>query len=387
MTKKGGTGGLVKAGDTPFLRGLEAQRIVGPTETTDAPTFANPATPEFENRQLSLFQSFLCNTGDERDPLSNAIELWDSVPRYSISRQAMTKARINGRFLEKHEASFQHRGRSYKAVIAPARVTDHDGQQRDYYPSANEELVEHALRKLATEQQGGYFDRPNYRSGVVFSLYELRNELKKRGHSRSYQQIVEALDILSGCIIDIIPQGGGEAVGLGRAAYLPSLVVVSRSRLASDPKAKWAVQFHPLVTGSIDRLTYRQFNYKLMMSHKTQLARWLHQQLVLKYTFASLSTSFEMRYSTVRRDSGLLEGYGRQRDGVEALAEAFTELRENTDDHGNRVLASFERKNVTGLRGKLEDVVFTLWPSAEFVRDAKAGSKRLSLAADNGKTR
>ena len=40
----------------------------------------------FENRQLSLFQGFLANTGDERDALSNAIDLWDRSPRYSIPR-------------------------------------------------------------------------------------------------------------------------------------------------------------------------------------------------------------------------------------------------------------------------------------------------------------
>ena len=37
----------------------------------------------------------------------------------------------------------------------------------------------------------------------------------------------------------------------------------------------WAVQFHPLVTGSIDKVTYRQFNYDALMKHTSQLARWL----------------------------------------------------------------------------------------------------------------
>jgi hypothetical protein len=42
-----------------------------------------------------------------------------------------------------------------------------------------------ALRKLAIEQQAGYFDKPHFRSGVVFSLPALREELKKHGHARS----------------------------------------------------------------------------------------------------------------------------------------------------------------------------------------------------------
>jgi hypothetical protein len=52
-----------------------------------------PPTSAFENVQLNLFQSFLCNTEDERDQLSNTIYLWDSIPRYSVSRLAMTKLR------------------------------------------------------------------------------------------------------------------------------------------------------------------------------------------------------------------------------------------------------------------------------------------------------
>jgi len=368
-------GGLTRAGDTAFLQGFNQEVVIAPKETKDAPKFATPAKPEFENQQLSLFQTFLCNTNEEQGQLSNAVDLWDSVPRYSISRQAMTKARIQGRFLEKHTTTFHHRGRAYTRVISPARITDHDGQERDYYPSGTEELVEHALRKLAIEQQAGYFDRPNYRSGVIFTLYQLREEMKKRGHARSYQQLVESLNILSHSVIDIIPEGSGEAVIT--SACLSSLAAVSRAQLASDPKAKWAVQFHPLVTGSIDKVTYRQFNYHLMMSHSTQLARWLHQQLVLKYTFANLQAPFEMRYSTVRRDSGLLEGYARERDGIDALEAAFDELKTGS------VIMGVDRKDIVGQRKKLLDVVFIIRPSIDFVREAKAANRRLTVATQN----
>src|SRR5262249_24882458 len=151
--------------------------------------------------------------------------------------------------LKKHTATFQYKGRTYTRVISPARITDHREQERDYYPSAGEELVEHALRKLAVEQQVGFFDKPNYRSGVVFTLYQLREEMKKRGHTRSYQQLVESLNILSHSIIDIIPDGAGESII--SSACLPTVVAVSRAQLATDPKSKWAVQFHPLVTSSI----------------------------------------------------------------------------------------------------------------------------------------
>jgi hypothetical protein len=86
-------------------------------------------------------------------------------------------------------------------------------------------------------------------------------------------------------------------------------------------------------------------------------------------------TPFEMRHSTIKRDSGLLEGYARTRDAIEALDQAFTELK------AADVVVDFKRTDITGPRGKLLDVAFTLTPSFEFIRDTKAGSKRLNLAA------
>jgi hypothetical protein len=109
-----------------------------------------------------------------------------------------------------------------------------------------------------------------------------------------------------------------------------------------------------------------------MMSHTTQLARWLHKQLALKYTFASLMNSFETRYSTIKRDSGLLDNYTRERDAIEALQQAFTELKKH------QVLLNVARKNVVGPRGKLLDVIFSLTPSPKFIYDMKASNKRIN---------
>jgi hypothetical protein len=140
-------------------------------------------------------------------------------------------------------------------------LEDADGIFRDYFAGATEELVEEALRKLATQKQVGYFDKPNYRSGVLFSLYELRQELKERGHARSLQECVHALNVMAHSSLTIKPHTEGEAQIT--ASCLPSLVAVSRAKLRTDPKSKWQVQFHPLVTASIDRLDYRQHNYQL----------------------------------------------------------------------------------------------------------------------------
>ncbi|MBS1984059.1 MAG: hypothetical protein JST16_07785 [Bdellovibrionales bacterium] len=345
---------------------------VTPHETPNAQPPAKPT--EFANAQLNLFQQVLCNTEEERERFSNAIDLWDSVPRYSVSRQAQAKARENGKFLDNYTTVFQHRDRAYTVTVSPARVIDLDGNQRDYYPSTTEELIEEALRKLAIDQFAGFFDKSTFRSGVVFTIYQLREELKKHGHTRSYQEIVLALNILSKSVIEIRENtGNGELLAV--SPYLPALVAVSRNRLKDDPIAKWAVQFHPFVTDSIDKVTYRQFNYALLMSHDSKLTRWLHKYVVLKCTGADLLKPFSIRYTTIKRDSCLLNEYTRERAAIDAVKNAFEDIKKKG------ILHDFERKNITGVRKKLLDVIFTIWPSFDFVKEVKAANKRQSDGA------
>ncbi|MDD5273299.1 MAG: hypothetical protein PHU14_11320, partial [Methylovulum sp.] len=281
-----------------------------------------PSSNAFKSDQLDLFQTFLCNTTNEKDKLSNTIELWDSIPKFSISQQAMNLLRTKEGLLPRLEKTFVYREKEYKIRVTPAIIDSDNNIEKAYYPSANEELVEDALRKIASEQQRGFFDKPEFKSGVVFSLHLLRSELKKRGHSRSYYEIVKSLNILSGSHIEImLPDGKGFA----KTNYLPSLAAVSKQQLKDDPKAKWVAHFHPLVTQSIDSLSFRQFNYHQMMSHSTQLARWVHKKLSHNYTNASYTIPYQIWLSTIRRDSGLLE-YKRTNDAVRKFEDALLEL-------------------------------------------------------------
>jgi len=340
-----------------------------------------PKEADFQGQQLDLFRSFLCNSENERARLSNTFDLWDSVPRYAVSRQQMEKIRKAKGFLDLRQVEFHYRGATLKTIIQAARVLDEKtGTSKDYYPSASEELIEDALRKIAADQQNAFFDKPNFRSGVVFTLYMLRDELKKRGHTRSYQEIVLSLQILARSTIEIRTMDGKGGEGFAVSSYFSALSAVSKGSLAEDPNAKWIVQFHPLVTQEIDALTYRQFNYAQMMNHKTQLARWLHKQLSLKFTFASLITPFEIRYSTIRRDSALLDGYSRARKAIEALDAALDELMTA------RVLSKLNKNPVLGLRGKIEDVIYILFASSDFSHDMKASNKRKQLAEDQQTT-
>jgi hypothetical protein len=101
----------------------------------------------------------------------------------------------------------------------------------------------------------------------------------------------------------LLPEDKGFAI----TSFLPSLATVSRARWQEDPDSRWVAHFHPLVTQSIDTISYRQYNYHLMMSHSTQLARWLHKILSHSYVNASYTVPYRTSLSSIRRDSGLLD--------------------------------------------------------------------------------
>jgi hypothetical protein len=330
-------------------------------------TSRQPSAAAFKNLQIDLFQTFLCNTDEERERLSNTIELWDSIPKYSVSQKEMNKRRSPEGNLPPLSVMFEYKGQTYYALIEPARIVVRDSAV-DYYPGANEELVEDALRKIATRRGRGFFDKPLMQSGVAFSLHELRTELADMGHTRSYQQIIRSLGILQRSRIEIrLPNGSSFVV----SHYLPLLAAVSRKQIEKDPDAKWVVQFHPLVAQSIDRLAFRQFSYASMMSLPTQLARWIHKQLSVKFTFAGMAANpFEMRYSTVKRDSAMLNN-SRERDNVRDVDEAFAQLIECG------VLRDVQKQPVTVARGQVVDAIYRLFPTIKFVGEMKAANKRI----------
>ena len=322
----------------------------------------------FASKQMNLFQNFLANA-DASEGLSNAIDLWDMIPRYSVSKLRMASLRTEDGFLDPIEIPFVYRGRPLAAIIHPARIKIKDGGALSFFPGAREELVELALRKISSEQAAGFFDSQGYRSGVRFTLSQLRKELAARGHELRSDEIIQSLDILSLSAIEIVGSDGSDQA-FARSTYLPSLAGVRRQQYEAKSAVKWVAHFHPLVTQSIDHLTYRQFNYHRLMRCRTQLARWLINQLVLKYTQASPMTPFEMRYSTIKRDSALLDGYCLERLAIGFLDRVWEELRELG------TIVAIQRTEHRGARAKLLDVCYKISPSREFVAEQKAANRR-----------
>jgi len=142
--------------------------------------------------QLTLWQTFL--PGDPKtEDYSNTVELYDAVPKYFASKKRMAEQRQDGRFLNSLKQPFRHKGKDYVVKITPARIEEKDGSEKEYYPSWREELVEEALKKVACDQLNGVY--LNGVAGVQFTLYELRKELKCRGHDMHLDDLLKSLMI------------------------------------------------------------------------------------------------------------------------------------------------------------------------------------------------
>ena len=152
--------------------------------------------------QLTLFQTFFSEKNPSEDATtaesySNTIELYDAIPKY------IAHPRVHGAKLER---DFVHRGTAYTVQIWPAHFEARDRSEKKCYPSYREELVEEALRKLACDRLNGiYLDDE---AGVRFTLYELKKELRSRGHDINLQSLIESLNICNRVVLSVCHADG-----------------------------------------------------------------------------------------------------------------------------------------------------------------------------------
>ena len=125
-------------------------------------------------RQLEFFEI----TDSNNQEYSNTIELYDQMPKYFFGGVEREKGK-NVDALPILQREFKHKHKNYKLEISPAALLNKEGKTIHYYPSQREELVEDALRKLVANKRGIYLDDD---VAVKFTLYELQQELKSRGH-------------------------------------------------------------------------------------------------------------------------------------------------------------------------------------------------------------
>ena len=241
-------------------------------------------------QQLNLFKLI----GEEKADYSQTIELYEVLPKYYYGNVN----RINEKFLDEIQREFVFRGKKYFLKLVPALIENSKGEEKAYYPSQREEIVEDALRKVAIEKSGVYIDGG---AGVQFTLYEIEKELKKRGHGYSKSQIKEAIRICHNTSIEIKSEDGKDELSF----HVFEAIGFSSRNLKDKENRKAFVKFNSLVTKSINEGTFRLFNYKKCMSLKNMLSRWMFKRISHHFLQASSSNPYEIKLTTIIRDSGM----------------------------------------------------------------------------------
>ncbi len=330
-----------------------------------------------QDLQYDLFTQFFGNP----DNLSNTIELWDAIPKYAFSARMQALSRDGAGRLPVYQRSFAYRAApkadnptlTCTMNLQPASIIVCD-RRVDVYPSADEELVEEVLKKIFTDQHHGLHDSRRGESWVRFTLHMIRVELAKRGRTRSIAEIKRSLEILSKTVLDVTIEGRGSRKTVYTNPILNDLTRVTRDDLREDPKAMWTARLPGLVSASVNALSYRQFNYAVLMDLKSPLARWLHKRLSHEYTNAHLMHPYCILFSTIERDSGLLHNC-RTSANVRAVATALDELM------ARNVLLSWKDERRMEAAA-IADVHYTLTPHMAFVADIKAANARAGDARD-----
>ncbi len=330
-----------------------------------------PPAKKQVSKQYDLFTTFF---GDAQN-LSNTIELWDAIPKYSVSPRVQNSLRDEKGNLPVHEHEFLYRPTkegmprelACKVTVKPASIKNSDGTRMEFYPSTDEELIEEVLKKIFSDQQFGMHNTGQGESWVRFSLNMIQKELISRGKTRSIDEIKKSLEILSSTIIEL--QLAGESKNLEYTSpILTDMTRTTKAQFLADPKSMWAARLPGLISKSVNELTYRQFNYGTLMSLSTQLARWLHKRMSHQYTQANLMDPYHLSFNSIQRDSGLLH-HSRTSSNVQLLEKALEELQKA------KVLLTYEKKE-TRLKKKIMDIIYTLRPTMDFVDETRRANAR-----------
>jgi hypothetical protein len=335
------------------------------------PPKRTPPKAPIKSVQYDLFTSFLTN---DDGAVSNALEVWDGIPKYFLTPKQQEKLRSDEGLAKPYDWEYICQDKPCKVRIQPALIEMNDGSYKAFFPSVTEELVEEALKKIFTDQQFGMHDPASTESWVKFTLSMIHRELKGRGRERNRKEIKHAIAVLSRCIL-MLYQDGKEIYS---GAILSDLVTVNRDEYIADSESMHAARLPVFVSRGINAMQYRQFNYARLMDCDNQLTRWLYKRLVHRYRHASMLDTYHFLYSDVKQSSGLLQQGTEQRNRGKLKA-SVDELQVEG------VVFSYTTENIKQGR-KIKDEKYTVTATPKFMREQKASNKRAKENLDKAHT-
>lgn len=312
--------------------------------------------------QLDLFSLL-----DSRDKqYSNSIDVYDALPKYSLERRR--------RFTEISQAVAKERecrigGQTIKVKVRPALIETESGNPELVYPGEREEIIEDALRKLAVNGGIAMIDG---KVGVLFTFYQLRNELKKNKHEFKLSEIKEAILVCRGAQLETISEDDETVIS---SSFFPMVGLTTRKDIQlRKGDTKCYVQFNPLVTESILKQTFRLYDYTTSMAIKSPLARYIHKRMSHHWSQASANHPYTPRLVSFLNGSprGLTK---RMKDNLKAMKNALDILKEHD------VIERYDDTDRIKDGNKILDVNFKIYPTDKFVKVIKKANYKRGMLA------
>jgi hypothetical protein len=315
------------------------------------------ANRQEEKNMLSLFLQ-----GTE---FSNALNFLQVIPRwdrrkcnYIVSSNPEDQIRV-------YDTKYNDAQYQIRVTGAPIQRFDKKKGSKQWvnmWPGDREEKVESAILKIAASGGISNIVDDNYKGyGCYFSIFKIR-ELT----GMNALDIKEAIEIMNKSTLEIEDVSPNrKRQDLLSATFLPVRYV---SKTTGSTNDKCYVIFHPAVMKAIDSLQYRPYLYKDADMHKKGLTKYIHKRLIVKYTYASESTSYNFSLRTLMNDFGRLpkseivdakDIKNRARD----VRVALIELRD-----AGVIKGDFTSKNIKGDDGRSVDVTYVVSATPEFVK-------------------
>jgi hypothetical protein len=254
-----------------------------------------PEGDECYQQQLDLFalvdapEKQLIKGKYVRSPYSNSIGTIDLIPRFKRGENAIVP--VSGLVGKKLKIENRYRiGRNELVCqIQPAVIERTvNGEKVEFYayPGDREDLTEKLLFLIASNRGLSKIRMPGGvdRFGIYFSLYEIREELKKLGKTRSYDVIRESLVVIRDSRTNISQIDGTRSITITHDIFADAILEVSGSGRGRD---RCSITFSDYVIEQIQLLNYRQYPFASINSHPSPLSRFIHSYLTNNWTNAA----------------------------------------------------------------------------------------------------
>lgn len=326
--------------------------------------------------QLELFTKTDPDSSIRR--YNNSIAFLDAAPRYLRGKTKLLPVSTTQSPVLRREFVFS--GTKHFVEIKPVVVSRTvDGVTSNFfaYASDREESVERCLLKLASDGaiNADQDSTGNKKFHVTFSRYQLFIELKNSGHSLSYREIDEAIEILTGSSCTITQESEQYKKVLS-GPYFPERLTIEKKQ--GERADRTRLQLNTVHSAAIESGSYRQYLYSRVARHKKPLARWIDMYLSLNYDKAGLPNheNFKVRLSEI------LTGYGYERSSGQRnlvterrdVRTALNDLTNAKDTEGNPTPVIRHVPKAIAVKDAYGDTIdyeYDLTPTAHFISEQK----------------